>query len=90
MNTNEVNAAISFDILAVESIPCELRNQTVAFDRNGNLVSEPLVTPWPMPWVTEELNLLADGTNEMPEEETFRVYNPEEPDQYVYVRVTKN
>ena len=78
-------ADITFTIKAVESIPCELRGQMLAFDGEGNLVSEPLRTPWPMPWVTEELAKLACGETERPQEDRFRVYNPEEPDQYVYV-----
>ena len=82
-------ADIIFTIQSVESIPCDLRGQTLAFDGDGNLVSDPLRTPWPMPWVTEELAKLASGENLMPEEKNFRVYNPEEPDQYVFVSAEK-
>ena len=80
-------ADIIFTIRSVESIPCDLRGQVLAFDGDGNLVSDPLKTPWPMPWVTEELAKLASGRTAMPEEKKFRVYNPEESGQYVFVSV---
>lgn len=87
MEFNGVEAKIAFEIKAVESIPCELRKQTVAFSAENKRVSDKLNTPWPMPWIEEELGKLASGENTMPDEDLFRVYNPEEPDQYVVVEV---
>ncbi len=85
MEFNGKNARLVFTIKSVESIPCDLRGQVVAFDADNELISDPVRTKWPMPWVTEELQKLARGDNEMPDDDRFRVYNPEEPDQYVYV-----
>lgn len=89
MEFNGQNAALVFTIRAVDSIPCDLKGQIVAFDKDAAVISDPLKTPWPMPWVTEELTKLASGETEFPEEEFFRVYNPEEDDQYVYVEVKR-
>ena len=47
------------------------------------------MTPWPMPWVTEEISKFASGEAEMPEADRFKIYNPEEPDQYVFVSVER-
>ena len=49
MEFNGKKAEAVFKILAVESIPCDLRGQLLAFDAAGNRISEPIVTPWPMP-----------------------------------------
>ena len=76
-------------IKAVESIPCDLRGQVLGFDGSGVQVSEPIETPWPMPWVTAEITKYASGEIEMPKEDKFRIYNPEEPDQYVFVSVER-
>lgn len=89
MEFNGKKAETVFKILAVESIPCDLRGQLLAFDAAGNRISEPIVTPWPMPWVTEEISKFASGEAEMPETDRFKIYNPEEPDQYVFVSVER-
>ena len=39
--------------------------------------------------MTEEITKYASGEIAMPEEDKFRIYNPEEPDQYVFVSVEK-
>ena len=85
MEFNGKKADIVFTIKAVESIPCDLRGQVLGFDGSGVQVSEPIETPWPMPWVTAEITKYASGEIEMPKEDKFRIYNPEEPDQYVFV-----
>ncbi len=89
MEFNGKKASIVFSIMAVESIPCELRGQILGFDSEGNQISDPIFTPWPMPWVTEEVTKYATGEIAMPEERKFRIYNPEEPDQYVFVSVER-
>lgn len=89
MEFNGVTASIVFIMKAVESIPCDLKGQMVAFDNDGNVISDPLKTPWPMPWVTEEIEKLVAGKNEMPVKDRFKVYNPEEPDQFVFVEVQR-
>ena len=87
MEFNGKTAKVAFTINAVESIPCELRGQTVAFDEDGERITDDIETPWPMPWVEEELGKLVRDETMMPEESSFRIYNPEEPDQYVHVDV---
>ena len=89
MEFNGKKADIVFTIKAVESIPCDLRGQVLGFDGSGVQVSEPIETPWPMPWVTAEITKYASGEIEMQKEDTFRIYNPEEPDQYVFVSVER-
>ena len=53
------------------------------------IISDPLKSPWPMPWITEEVEKFVSGEYEMPEKDRFKVDNPEEPDQYVFVEVQK-
>jgi len=89
MEFNGVKAKVVFTIKAVDSIPCDLKGQMVAFDQDNNMISEKLKTPWPMPWVTEEITKLAAGQAPMPEGDSFKVYNPEECDQFVFVKVDK-
>ncbi len=89
MEFNGAEASIIFTVKAVESIPCDLKGQKVAFDCDGNIISDPLKTPWPMPWVTEEIKKLVSGESEMPEKNSFKVYNPEESDQFVFVEVQR-
>lgn len=89
MEFNGKKADIVFTIKAVESIPCDLRGQVLGFDAKGLQISDPITTPWPMPWVTEEIAKYASGEKEMPAEDKFKIYNPEEPDQYVFVFVER-
>ena len=89
MEFNGVKAKIVFTIKAVDSIPCDVRGQMVAFDADANIISDPLKTPWPMPWITEEIEKFVSGESEMPEKDKFKIYNPEEPDQFVFVEVQK-
>ena len=89
MKFNGVEAKTVFTIKAVDSIPCDVRGQIVAFDADADIISDPLKTPWPMPWITEEIEKFVSGENEMPENDKFKVYNPEEPDQFVFVEVQK-
>ncbi len=89
MELNGKQAELMFTIKAVDSIPCDLRGQVVAFDAQGEMISDPLKTPWPMPWVTQEIAKYASGEYEIPAEGRFRVYNPEEPDQYVLVSLER-
>ena len=89
MEFNGKKANIVFTIKAVESIPCDLRGQVLGFDAEGLQISDPITTPWPLPWGTEEIAKYASGEKQMPEEDRFKIYNPEEPDQYVFVLVEK-
>ena len=89
MEFDDMKAKTVFTIKAVDSIPCDVRGQMVAFDADANIISDPLKTPWPMPWITEEIEKFVSGENEMPENDKFKVYNPEEPDQFVFVEVQK-
>lgn len=89
MEFNGVKASIVFTIKAVDSIPCDIKGQMIAFDDAGNMISDPLETPWPMPWITEEITKLVTGENEMPDKDRFKVDNPDEPDQFVFVEVQK-
>ena len=89
MNFNGVEAKTVFTIKAVDSIPCDVRGQMVAFDADANIISDPLKAPWPMPWITEEISKFVSGEYEMPEKDKFKIYNPEESDQFVFVEVQR-
>lgn len=89
MKFNGMEAKTVFTIKAVDSIPCDIKGQMIAFDADANIISDPLKSPWPMPWITEEVEKFVSGEYEMPEKDRFKVDNPEEPDQYVFVEVQK-
>ena len=90
MEFNGKKASLVFKIIAVESIPCELRGEIVAFDAEGNMISDPIQVPWrTMNWVSEEIQKRGNGSVEMPDKNKFKIYNPEEPDQYVFVEVQR-
>jgi fatty-acyl-CoA synthase len=69
----------------VDSIPCELVGQDVTFDGQGNRLSEPIETKWPMPWLEKGISELDVSQKLIKENDTARLYNEEEPDQYVDV-----
>lgn len=89
MEFNGAKAKTVFTVKGVDSIPCDLKGQMIAFDEDANMISDPPKVPWPMPWVTEEMQKLASGDTAMPDNDRFRIYNPEEPDQFVFVEVQK-
>lgn len=90
MEFNGKKASLVFTIKAVESIPCELRGEVLAFDAEGNMISDPIKVPWPtMNWVSVEVQKRGNGTVEVPDKDKFKIYNPDEPDQYVFVEVQR-
>ncbi len=89
MEFNGVKAKIAFKAFAVDSIPCNIKGQYIAFDEDGNLISDPLKTPWPMPWIEEEAAKYASGEYELPDDSKLKICNPEEPDQFVAVYIEK-
>jgi len=72
-------------IMGVDSIPCELVGRDMMFDGEGNRLSEPIVTKWPMPWIEKEISELDASQKLKNENDAVRVYNKDEPDQYVEV-----
>ncbi len=89
MEFNGVKAKIAFKVFAVDSIPCDLKGQYIAFDEDGNMISDPVRTPWPMHWIEEEAAKYVSGEYELPEASKMKIYNPEEPDQGVAVYIEK-
>ncbi len=90
MEFNGKKANLVFTIREVESIPCELRGEVLAFDADGIMISDPIKVPWPtMNWVSVEVQKRGNGSVAMPDNDIFKIYNPEEPDQYVQVEVQK-
>ncbi|WZL73872.1 AMP-binding protein [Clostridiaceae bacterium 35-E11] len=80
---------VSFTILEVDSIPCSLVGKKMVFSDSGKIETQPWKLPWPMPWIERELKKLATEKAGVSGVETKRVYNPEELDQYVLVRIER-
>ena len=80
-------AVLAFKVLAVDSIPCDVRGNAVAFDAAGNICSGKMALPWPMPWIEEELSKLAADQSAIAGVDKIKVYNPEEDDQFVFVEI---
>ena len=80
---------VSFTVLAVDSIPCSLVGNKMIFSAAGELETAPWKLPWAMPWIERELRKLAKEKAGVSGVETVKVHNPEEPDQYLLVKVER-
>ncbi len=80
---------ISFTVLAVDSIPCSLVGNKMIFSASGEIETAPWKLPWAMPWIERELKKLAKEKTGISGVETMKVYNPDEPDQYLLVRIER-
>lgn len=89
MCQNAKDLYVSFTIKSVESVPCSLNGQKMDFDKSGNLISDPIKTPWPMEWVLEEVKKYAIDIDSIQDESNLKIDNPNEPDQYIKVKVNK-
>lgn len=78
---------VEFTVLKVDSIPCSLVGKSMTFTYDGINLSEPWVLKWPMPWIEEEFKKIALTYESVSKQENKRIYNPEEPDQYVEVSI---
>lgn len=78
---------IIFTVLKVDSIPCSLVGKKMTFNYRGERLSESWDLRWPMPWIEQEFRKVVLKYEMVSKEEVARVYNPEEPDQYVEVRI---
>lgn len=87
MDTVKNDRKIGFTVLEVDSIPCSIVGKKMVFSDCGIMETQAWKLPWPMPWIEKELRKLAIKKMGDLEVETMRVYNPEEPDQYVFVRI---
>lgn len=88
MSIIDSSRRIKFEIVHVDSIPCSLVGQKLVYTLEGALVSEPLKMKWPMPWIECEFEKIAKSMEKISVKITKRVYNPDEPDQYVDVVIS--
>lgn len=79
----------AFTVLSVDSIPCSLVGNKMVFSDSGKVETESWKLPWAMPWIERELRKVAKEKANVSGVEIEKVYNPEEPDQYVEVRIER-
>ncbi len=70
---------------SVDSIPCSLVGKKMIFCWDGTTESEAWKLPWPMPWIERVLRRFAMEHIGISQRKTARLYNPDEPDQYLQV-----
>lgn len=76
---------IEITVQKVDSIPCSLVGNKMIFSMDGTMVTEPWKFPWPMPWVEQVFREFAKENISFSKNISTRLYNPEEPDQYLEI-----
>lgn len=71
----------------VESIPCDLKNQKLTFDVEGNLIEGELQFPWPMDWIYEVMSEYLKNDSHLSGTKKTTLFNPEEEDQIIEIKV---
>lgn len=87
MHEFEKYRKIEFTVLKVDSIPCSLVGNKMIFDYKGKTLTEQWDLRWPMPWIEEEFKKVVLKFEKVTKQEKRKIYNPEEPDQYVEVLI---
>ena len=76
---------VELTVRDTESIPCSLVGNRMVFCADGTMESEPGRLPWPMPWIADVCGEFAKEVVKVTQIKEARLYNPEEPDQYIEV-----
>lgn len=74
-------------IVDVDSIPCELKKQSLTLGVDGNILEGEIVNPWPVEWIKETISEYCKKDSHMCGTTTVDLYNPEEPDQLIVCEV---
>ncbi|MEG0919314.1 MAG: hypothetical protein RR967_03105 [Anaerovoracaceae bacterium] len=83
----EIDRFYDVTIKDVDSIPCSLKEQSLKFDVDGNLIEGQLTTPWAMEWIIEEISKYLQEDKHLSGTKKVDFYNPEEEDQLVVCQV---
>lgn len=83
----EIDRFYDVTIKGVDGIPCSLKEQTLKFDVDGNLIEGELTTPWAMAWITEEITKYLQNDKHLSGTKKADFNNPEEQDQLVACEV---
>jgi len=67
----------------VDSIPCDLKNQKLQYDVDGNLIDGELKTPWSMEWIYTSISKYLSEDSHLSGTKSVRLNNPEEKDQII-------
>ncbi|MBP1927425.1 fatty-acyl-CoA synthase [Sedimentibacter acidaminivorans] len=78
---------IEITVLNVDSIPCSIIGNNMIFNFEGKMLTKPWILKWPMPWIEKEFIKIALEQESVTKKTYKRIYNHEEPDQYVDVLV---
>lgn len=71
----------------VESIPCELKEQKLKYDVDGNRLEGELETPWPMNWTYGVIEDYLKKDIHFSGVKTEEFHNPEEYDQTIVCEI---
>lgn len=67
----------------VDSIPCDLKEQKLTYDVDGNLIEGQIKTPWPMNWIYTEISGYLSNDNHLSGTKNVKFINPDETDQWI-------
>lgn len=71
----------------VDSIPCDLKNQKLQYDVNGNLIEGELKTPWEMDWIYTVISDYLSNDEHLSGTKSVSLNNPEELDQTIVCEI---
>lgn len=82
-----IDSSRKFEITvrSVDSIPCSLIGKRMVISADGMIETEPWELPWPMPWINRVCRDFALKNMAVSRTMSERLYNPEEPDQYIEI-----
>lgn len=78
---------IEITVIKVDSIPCSIVGNKMIFTSEGKMLTQRWNLKWPMPWIEEEFRKIALEQEHVTKKTNKRIYNHEEPDQYVDVLI---
>ena len=67
----------------VDSIPCDLKNQKLQYDEEGNLIEGELKTPWKMDWIYTVISDYLSNDEHFSGTKSVELKNPDELDQII-------
>lgn len=85
MSIIDSSRKIEITVRSVDSIPCSLIGKTMIISADGRVETEPWELPWPMPWIYQACFEYAMKNMDVSCVRTARLYNPDEPDQYIEI-----
>lgn len=85
MSIIDKSRKVEITVQRVDSIPCSLVGKKLIVSAGGTIETATWKLPWPMPWIETVCKTFAMENISVSQTKTARLYNPEEPDQYIEI-----